>query len=187
MVALREQELLHLLAVDYSLSNSRPLPDLCHLLLQKSGSLAVQGRRDPPPQQATLSLGLYTDGYQPRGRFNVNTNICIFDFVGDCFPRSGHVPRCTYMITWMELPKVLDGEWLSKWAEALQALPSCKFIQRMKYGGAQCTTTLQVQFGCLIADHHHLWSEFRQKGWLACPWVNKHGASTLFLHNGGGV
>ena len=89
------------------------------------------------------------------------------------------------MITWMELPKVVDGEWLPKRAEALQALPSCKFNQRMKYGGMEYTTTLQVQFGCLIAYHHHLWSECRQKGCVACPWVNRHGAATLFLHKGG--
>ena len=185
MVALRQQELLHLPAVDYSLSNSRLLAKLCHLLLQKSATPAVQGRRDPPPQQANLTLGLYADGYQPGGRPNVDTKICIIDFVGDWFPRSGHVPRCTDMRTWMELPKLIDGKWLPKRAEALQAPPSCKFNQRMKYGGAQYTTTLHVQFGCLIADHYHLWSECRRKRCVACPWVNKHGASTLFLHNGG--
>ena len=48
------------------------------------------------------------------------------------------------MITWMELPKVVDGEWLPKRAEALQALPLCKFNQRMKYGGAEYTTTLHL-------------------------------------------
>ena len=94
------------------------------------------------------------------------------------------MPRCTDMITWMELPKVVDGEWLPKRAEALQALPFCKFNQRMGYGGAEYTTTLHVQFGCLTADHHHLWAECRQKGCLACSWVNKHGASTLFVHKG---
>ena len=83
MVALRHQELLHLPAVEYSLSNSRVLPELCHLLLQKCGTLAVQGRTDPPPHQATLTLGVYAHGYQPRGRPNVNTKICIIDFVGD--------------------------------------------------------------------------------------------------------
>ena len=55
----------------------------------------------------------------------------------------------------------------------------------MKYGGAEYTTTLHVQFRCVIADHHHLWSECRHKGCLACPWVNKHGAATLFPHKGG--
>ena len=71
----------------------------------------------------------------------------------------------------MEPPKVVYGEWLPN--------------QRMKYGGAEYTTTLHVQFGCLSADHYHLWSECRQKGCVACPWVNKHGASTSFQHKRG--
>ena len=185
MVALRQQELLHLPAVDYSLSNSRLLPKLCHLLLQKSGTLAVQGYRDPPPQLATLTLGLYADGYQPRGRPKVNTKICIIDFAGDWFPSSGHVPTCTDIITWIELPKVVDGEWLPKRAQALQALPLCQFKQHMKHGGAEYTTALHLRLGCPTADYHHLWSECRQKGCMACPWVNKHRVATLFLHNGG--
>ena len=89
------------------------------------------------------------------------------------------------MITWMELPKVVNGERQPKRAEALQAPPSCKFNHRMKYGGAQYTTTLHVQLRCLTTDHHHLWSECPQNGCVACPWVNKHGASTLILHKGG--
>ena len=62
MVVLRQQGLLHLPAVEYSLTNSILLPELCHVLLHKSGTLALQGRRNPPPpQQATLTLGLYAD------------------------------------------------------------------------------------------------------------------------------
>ena len=75
--------------------------------------------------------------------------------------------------------------WLPKRAEALQALPSCKFKQRMKYAGAVYNTTLQIRLGAITADHHHLWSECRQKGCVACPWVNKDGAGELFLHKGG--
>ena len=40
----------------YSLS--KMLPELCHLLLQKSGTQAVQGRKDPPPQTSHPNLGL---------------------------------------------------------------------------------------------------------------------------------
>ena len=185
MVALRQHDLLHLLAVDYSLSSRGLLPELCHLLLHKSGTLAVQGRRDPPPQQATLILGLYANGYQPRGRPNINTKICVIDFAGDWFPRFGRVLTCKNMITWMELCKVVNGEVVPKWAEALQALPLCNFKQRMKYGGTVYPTTLHLHFGCLIALHHHLWSKCRQKGRVACPWVNKHVVATLFLHKGG--
>ena len=55
----------------------------------------------------------------------------------------------------------------------------------MKYGGAEYTIAVQVRFGCITEDHHHLWSECRQKGCVACPWVNKHGVADLFLHKGG--
>ena len=185
MVALRQQEDLHLPAVDYSLDNRKLLPQLCHLLLQKCGSLAAQGRQKPPPTHATLTLGLYADGYQPRGRPNINTKISIIDFQGHWFPMSGNVPRCTDMLTWQELPKVSDCQWLPIPAEALQALHSCKFKQRMKYAGAVYNTTLQIRLGANTADHHHLWSECRQKGCVACPSVNEDGAGELFLHKGG--
>ena len=93
------------------------------------------------------------------------------------------------MMTWLELLKIVDGQWVHKGAEDLQALPSCMFRPRVKYGGGECTTVLCVKFGCLKADHHHLWSECRQKGsvacpWVACPWVNKHGVANR-LHKGG--
>ena len=78
------------------------------------------------------------------------------------------------MLTWEELPKVSDWGSLPKCAEALQALPSCTFKQPMKYAGAVYNTTLQIRFGAIIADHHHLWSKCRQKGGVACPWVNKN-------------
>ena len=185
MVALRQEEDLHLPAVDYSLDNRKLLPQLCHLLLQKCGSLAAQGRHRPPPHHATLTLGLYADGYQPRGRPNINTKISIIDFQGHWFPMSGKVPRWTDMLTWQELPKISDCEWLPKRAEALQALPSCKFRQRMKYAGAVYNTTLQIRLGAITADHHHLWAECRQKGRVACLWVNKDGAGEPFLHKGG--
>ena len=55
----------------------------------------------------------------------------------------------------------------------------------MKYAGAVYNTTLQIRLGAITADHHHLWSECRQKGCVACPWVNKDGAGELFLHKGG--
>ena len=29
---------------------------------------------------------------------------------GHCFPKSGHVPRCRDMVTWLEVPKVADGD-----------------------------------------------------------------------------
>ena len=79
----------------------------------------------------------------------------------------------------------MDAEWVPKRAEALHALPSCTFKQCMRYQGVEYTTALRVQFGCITADHHHLWGECKQKGCVVCPWLNKHGMKDLFLHNGG--
>ena len=111
----------------------------------------------------------------------------LIDFEGLWFPLAGSVPRCTDMITWLGLPKTVDAEWVPKRAEALQALPSCLFKQRMRYRGVEHTTALRVQFGCIGADHHHLWSECKQKGCVACPWLNKHGVKDLFLQKGGSL
>ena len=55
----------------------------------------------------------------------------------------------------------------------------------MKYAGAVYNTTLEIRFGAITADHHHLWSECRQKRCVVCHWVNKNGAGELFLHKGG--
>ena len=115
----------------------------------------------------------------------MNTKICILDFLADWFPMFGHVPRCTNTITRMKPSKVVDVELLPKLAWALRGLPSCTFNQRMKYGGAEYTATLHVQVGCLNADNHNLWSECRLKRCVVCPWVNKHGFATLFLHKQG--
>ena len=49
IVALRQQEEHLLPSVDYSLTNKKLLPQLCHLLLQKCVTLAAQGRRQPLP------------------------------------------------------------------------------------------------------------------------------------------
>ena len=133
MVALRPQEDLHLPSVDYSLTNSKLLPQLCHLLLQKTWLVAAQGRQAPPPQHATLTLGLYACGYQPHGRPNISTKISPIDFEGLWFSLACSVPCCTDMISWLELPKIVEAEWVPKRAEALHALPSCTFQQRMRY------------------------------------------------------
>ena len=44
MVALRQQDYLHLAVRTYSLTNSKLLPQLCHLLLQKNRLVAAQGQ-----------------------------------------------------------------------------------------------------------------------------------------------
>ena len=113
MVALRQQEDLHLPSIDYSLTNSMLLPQMCLLLLQKTGQVAAQGRQAPPTQQATLT-GLHAYGYQPCSRLNISTKISLIDFERLWFPLEGSVPRCTDMLTWLELPKAVDAEWVPK-------------------------------------------------------------------------
>ena len=98
MVALRQHEDLQLPLVDSSLSNTKLLPQLCHLLLQKCGTLVAQGCQRPPPPCATLTRGMYADGYERRHRPNVNTKLTVIDFDVLWFPSFGSVPRCTYMI-----------------------------------------------------------------------------------------
>ena len=164
MVALRQQVDLHLPSLDYSLTNSKLLPQLCPLLLQNIGIRGAQGRQAPPAQQATLTLRLYLDCYQPRGRPNISTNISLIDFGGVWFPLVGYVPRCTDMISWLELPKAVHAQWAPMRAEALHALPLCAFKQRMRYQGFEYTTALKVQFGCITAYHHHHWAECKEKG-----------------------
>ena len=78
-----------------------------------------------------------------------------------------------------------NAEWVPKWAEALHALSSCTFKQHMRYQGVEYTTALWVQFGCITTDHHHWRGECKQKGCVACAWLNKHGLKDLFLHKGG--
>ena len=157
VAAVQVQYHLHVPSVDYSLTNSKLLPQLYHLLLKKTGLVATQGWQAPPPQHATLPVGLYADGYQPCGRPNISTKISLNDSEGLWFPLAGFVPRCTDMISWLELPKIVDAEWVPKRAEALHALPSCTFKQHMRYQGVEYTTALRAHFGCITADHHHLW------------------------------
>ena len=110
VVALRQQEDLHLPSLDYSLTNSKLSPQLCHLLLQKTGLVAAQGRQASPPQHATLTVRLYGDGYQPRGRSDISTQICLLDFEVLWFPLAGFLPHCIDMISWLELPETVDAE-----------------------------------------------------------------------------
>ena len=77
--------------------------------------------------------------------------------------------------------------WVPKRAQALHVSLSCTFKQHMRYQGVKHTTALSVHFGCITAYHHRLWGERKQKSFLACPWLIKHGVKDLFLDKGGGV
>ena len=81
MVSLRQQEQSNLPVVDYSLKNNRVLPQLCHLPLQECGTIVVQGWQELPPQQGTLTVGLYA-WVLVEGCPNVGTKIITIDFEG---------------------------------------------------------------------------------------------------------
>ena len=180
-----QQKDLHRLSVDYSLTSIKLLPQMCHLLLQNTGLVVSQGRQAPPPQHAALTVGLHADCYQPHGRLNINTKISLIDCEELWCPLVGCLPCCTETISWLEFPENLDAQWVRKRVEALHALPACTFKQLMTYQGVEYTSAVRVQFGCITADHHNLRSECKQKGFVACPWLNKHGSKDLFLHKGG--
>ena len=58
--------------------------------------------------------------------------------------------------------------------------------KKMKYREAVHDIAVNVQLGCITSGHHHLWSECKQKGCVACPWVNKEGVQDLFKYKKGG-
>ena len=127
MVALRQQEDLHVPSVDYSLTESKLSPQSCYMLVQKARLVVAQGPQEPPPQHATLTLGLYADGYQPCARPYISTKISLIDFERQWFPVAGSVPGCTNMVSCLELPKTVYAERVPNRGEALHALPSCIF------------------------------------------------------------
>ena len=45
---------------------------------------------------------------------------------------------------------------------------------------------LFVSFCCLKAAYPLLWAESKQKGCVACAWINKRAVVDLFLQKGGG-
>ena len=81
----------------------------------------------------------------------------------------------------------MDAQWVPKWAEALQPLPSCISKQRMTCHGVEYTCARRVHFGCVNAQHHDLWRECKEKGCVACPRLNKHGWKDLFFQKTGWV
>ena len=55
----------------------------------------------------------------------------------------------------------------------------------MRYQGFEYPTHLRVRLGSITIDRHHLCGECKQKGCVACPWLNKHELQDVFLHKGG--
>ena len=71
--------------MEHSLSNTKLPLELCHLV-QNCSTLAAHGRQQLRPPNATLTLGMYANGYQPKSHPNINTKISLVDFDGLWFP-----------------------------------------------------------------------------------------------------
>ena len=99
-------------AFDHALSNMSLLVQIVAFLLGGGGKLVATGRKDPPPPNAKLVLGVYADGYKPRGRGNVNTKVCVIDMEGSLFPHVTHVPKCSTMVTRREMLKSTYDQWV---------------------------------------------------------------------------
>ena len=87
-------------AFDRAMSNTSLRVQIVAFLLGVCGKLVATGCKDPPPPNANLVLGVYSDGYRPRGRGNVNTKVFVIDMEGSLFPHVNHVPQYSTMVTW---------------------------------------------------------------------------------------
>ena len=112
MERLHQAEYRALPAFDRALSNTSLLVQIVAFLLGGCGKLVATGRKDPPPPNANLVLGVYADGYRPRGRGSVNTKVCVIDMEGSLFPHVNHVPQCSTMVTWREMLKNTYNQWV---------------------------------------------------------------------------
>ena len=61
------------------------------------------GSQPTPTPNCVLSLGVYADGYKPRGRGNVNIKVCLIN--DGFFPKRAHFPQCTSLLTRRETLK----------------------------------------------------------------------------------
>ena len=71
--------------VNRDLSNVKLLAQLCALLLNNRKSLVTDHKQAPPPCEVSLAIGVYGDGYPPRGRPNVNMKFALIDQSGQLF------------------------------------------------------------------------------------------------------
>ena len=57
-----------------------------------------------------------------------------------------------------------------------------KFQMPIPFRGVTTTTTINLKFRFINADHHHLWWEFGCKGCVSCGWAQQERVAGLFLH-----
>ena len=121
---------------DRSLQNSSLLAQIVGTLFGGSGRCVGLGRNQPPPPNCVLSLGVYADGYRPRGRGNVNVKVCLIDEGGSLFPIRAHIPQCTLLLTWREMLKNDNDQCVRQGrAEELNKLQKTRFCLPVQVGG----------------------------------------------------
>ena len=168
-------------AFDRVLSNTSLLLQIVVFLLGGCGKLVATGRKDPPPPNANLVLGVYADGYRPRGRGNVNTKVCVIDMEGSFFPHVNHVPQCSTMVTWREMLKNAYDQWVREGrTQELNRLRQTPFTLLVKWQGHTSNTLVCVTFRLLTTGHHHLWWECGGRCCVVCPWKRHEGVRALF-------
>ena len=168
-------------AFDRALSSTSLLVQIVAFLLGGCGKLVATSGKDPPPPNANLVLGVYADGYRPRGRGNVNTKSCVIDMEGLLFPHVNHVPQCNTMVTCSEMLKNRYNQWvregrsqeLNRWCQTPFTLPA-------KWQGHTSNTLVRVTFRLRTAHHHHLWWKRGGRCCVVCPWKRHDGVRGLF-------
>ena len=130
-----------------------------------------QGEPPPPPADCQMFLGVYADGYHPRGRGTINTKICILDEHGGLFPRQQNLPRCSMMLAWREMLKEAYENWVKEGRPVeFNTLNGASFSLPIRWEGKQYKTVVRIHFRFVTADHHHLWWECGSRFCVACPW-----------------
>ena len=168
-------------AFDRALSNMSLLVQIVAFLLGGCGKLVAIGRKDPPPPNANLVLGVFADGYRPRGSGNVNTKVCVIDMEGSLFPLVNHLPQCSTIVTWREMLKNTYHPWVREGrTQELKRLRHTPFTLSVKWQGHTASTLVRVAFRLLTADHHHLWWECGGRRRVVCPWKLHEGVRALF-------
>ena len=168
---------------DRSLQNSSLMAQIVGTLLGGSSRCLGLRLNQPPPPNCVLSLGVYADGYRPRGRGNVNIKVCLIDEGGSLFPIRAHIPQCTLqlLLTWREMLKNDYDLWVRQVrAEELNKLQKTPFCLPVRRGGCTHNVGVRVQFRFFTTDHHHLWWERGGRCCVVCPWQRHQGVRELF-------
>ena len=168
-------------AFDRALSNTSLLVQIVAFLLGVCGKLVAAGRKDPPPPNANVVLGVYADCYRPRARGTVNAKVCVIHMEGSLLPHVNYMLQCITMVTWREMLKNTYHKWVREGrTQQLNRLRQTPFTPPVKWRGHTSTTLVRVTFRLLTADHHHLWWECGGRCCVVCPWKRHEGVRARF-------